>query len=56
MTISTTATRRLTEGNPWIPALVIAITKGEEAASPDFKLRDGSFEGTRRPMMVVPPI
>jgi hypothetical protein len=38
---------KLADGNPLIPARWMAMTKGEAAAVPFFKLRDGLFEGTR---------
>jgi hypothetical protein len=33
-----------------------AITKGEAAASLTNKFKPGSLDGTKRPMIVVPPI
>jgi len=46
----------MTDGSPLIPERWMAITKGEAAAVPDFKLRPGSFEGTKSPIINVPPI
>ena len=46
----------MTEGKPLIPAVLIAMTKGDFAASDWVKLRSGWFDGTRRPMMMTPPM
>ena len=46
----------MTEGRPLIPAVLIAITKGELAAVEVSRRRSGFEEGTRRPMMVTPPM
>ena len=46
----------MTDGRPEMPAVLMAITKGDFAAVEAFKLRSGWFEGTRRPMMVTPPM
>jgi len=34
-----------------MPASCMAMTKGDEAASPVLRLRRGSFDGTSKPMM-----
>jgi hypothetical protein len=46
----------MTEGNPLIPALLMAMTKGEAAAVPfcPLLLRPGSLDGTRTPITAVP--
>ena len=48
----------MTEGKPLIPALLMAMTKGEAAAVPlcPFSLRPGSLDGTRTPITAVPRI
>ena len=46
----------MTEGRPLIPAVLIAMTKGDFAASDVVSWRSGWLEGTRRPMMVTPPM
>jgi hypothetical protein len=45
-----------TDGSPEMPAFLIAITKGEEAAVPSDKLSPGSSAGQMRPMTNVPRI
>lgn len=42
------------EGRALMEESVMAITNGEDAAVPDLRLRRGSEELTRRPMMKVP--
>ena len=44
----------MTEGNPLMPDLVIAMTKGEAAAVPLFAPRPGSLDGTSKPIVNVP--
>ena len=46
----------LTEGSALMPERLMAMTKGDAAAVPwaEARLRPGSVEGTRRPMMNVP--
>lgn len=44
------------DGNALMPAFWIAMTKGAEAAVPSARLRRGSFEGTRRPVIKTPKI
>lgn len=46
----------LTDGSPLIPAFLIAITKGDDAAVPPSKFKPLAFEGTKIPMMKVPRI
>ena len=45
-----------TDGNALIPARWMAMTKGDDAAVPSLKLSPGSFDGTKRPMTITPPI
>ncbi len=46
----------MTDGRPLIPAVLIAMTKGDFAASEVVRLRSGWLDGTRRPMMMTPPM
>lgn len=45
----------ITLGRPFIPAALIAITNGDFAAVEVTKSSPSLLEGTRRPMMKVPP-
>ena len=45
-----------TDGNPLIPACLMAITKGDDVAVPVLKVRSAWLEGTKRPITVVPPM
>ena len=47
-----------TDGKTLIPALLIAMTKGDAAAVPLVlaRLSLGSFEGTSKPITVTPPM
>lgn len=42
------------DGSALMPAFWIAMTKGADAAVPVPRLRRGSSEGTRRPVMKTP--
>ena len=46
----------MTDGSPLMPAVLIAMTKGDFAASEVLRLRSGLVEGTRRPIMITPPM
>jgi len=46
----------ITDGKPLIPAVWIAMTKGDAAAFLSVRLSPGEFEGTKRPMTVTPPM
>jgi hypothetical protein len=48
-----------TDGNALIPAVLMAMTKGDDAAVPAAglpvaRLRPGLLDGTKRPMIMVP--
>lgn len=46
----------MTEGKLLIPAVLMAITKGERAAVDVARSRSGWLEGTMSPMMKAPPM
>lgn len=46
----------ITEGSPFIPAVLIAITNGDRAPVDVVDLRDALFDGTNKPMTNVPPM
>jgi hypothetical protein len=48
--------RTPTDGRDLIPACRIAMTNGEAAAFLTDRFKSGSFEGTNRPIIVVPPM
>ena len=45
-----------TDGNPLIPAALMAMTNGDLAAVEVASCKSGLLEGTRRPMTKVPPM
>lgn len=45
-----------TDGSDLMPAFWIAMTKGEDAAVPSVRFRPSEFDGTSRPIIIVPPI
>ena len=45
-----------TVGSALIPACLMAITKGDDDAVPVARLSLGSLDGTKRPMIMVPPM
>jgi len=44
------------DGKPLIPAVLMAMTKGDAAAFFTVRLSPGELEGTKRPMTVTPPM
>ena len=45
-----------TDGNALIPAVWMAMTKADDAVVPVKRSRSGLLDGTKRPMIRVPPM